>query len=136
MAEGFARTYGSDVMEAQSAGLGPAFEVSPLTVAAMKEKNVDMSAAFPKGVDEVDRQGLNLIVNISGQHLPIREVPVVEWDVRDPIGRDEKVFREVRDEIERRVMDLILLLRAELSPRSAGGPNPRPRFDSRRGPFR
>jgi hypothetical protein len=33
--------------------------------------------------------------------------------VRDPIGQDEKVFREVRDEIERLVMNLILRFRLE-----------------------
>ncbi|MGA2186650.1 MAG: arsenate reductase ArsC [Bryobacteraceae bacterium] len=113
MAEGFARTYGADVMDVQSAGLGPAMSVSPTTVATMMEKNIDMSEAVPRGVDAVDRNGLSLIVNISGQKLPVRSVPLVDWDVRDPIGRDEKVFREVRDEIERRVMELILRLRAE-----------------------
>jgi len=136
MAEGFARAYGADVMEAQSAGLGPAVEVSPLTIATMNEKNVDMSGAFPKGVDAVDRGGLSLIVNISGQRLPVRDVPVVDWDVRDPIGRDEKVFRSVRDEIERRVMELILQMRAQLNPRPAWDAGTRSRFDSRRGPFR
>ena len=136
MAEGFARAYGADVMDAQSAGLGPAVEVSPLTIRTMWEKNVDVSAAFPKGVDAVDRNGLNLIVNISRQRLPVRDVPVVEWDVRDPIGRDENVYRGVRDEIERRVMELILHMRAQLNPRPDGGGAPRSRFDSRRGPFR
>jgi len=136
MAEGFARAYGADVMEAQSAGLGPAVEISPLTIRTMWEKNVDMSGAFPKGVDAVDRSGLNLIVNISGQRLPVRDVPVLDWDVRDPIGKDEQVFRGVRDEIERRVMELILQMRAQLNPRPAAGGGPRSRFDSRRGPFR
>jgi arsenate reductase (thioredoxin) len=128
MAEGFARTYGADVMEALSAGLGPAMSVSPMTVETMKEKNIDMSDAVPKGVDGVDRSGLSLIVNISGQKLPVRSVPLVDWDVRDPIGRDEKVFREVRDEIERRVMELILRLRAE--------ENPREKFDTQGRRFR
>jgi len=38
MAEGFARTYGSDVIEALSAGLAPAISVSPATIETMKEK--------------------------------------------------------------------------------------------------
>ena len=139
MAEGFARAYGADVMEAQSAGLGPAMFVSPMTIGTMKEKNIDMSEAVPRGVDGVDRNGLSLIVNISGQKLPVRGVPMLDWDVRDPIGRDEKVFREVRDDIERRVMELILRLRAEQRDEAgpaAGGASPRERFDTRRGPFR
>ena len=136
MAEGFARTYGADVMEAQSAGLGPAMSVSSMTIDTMKEKNIDMSEAVPKGVDGVDRNGISLIVNISGQKLPVRGVTVLDWDVRDPIGRDEKVFREVRDEIERRVMELILQLRAQQREEAgspAGGANPSQGFDTRRG---
>lgn len=131
MAEGFARTYGSDVMEALSAGLAPAMSVSPMTIEAMKEKNIDMSAAIPRGVDGVDRAGLGLIVNISGQRLPVPGVPMLDWNVRDPIGRDEKTFREVRDEIELRVMELILRLRAE-DAAAAGETNPRYRFDTQR----
>ena len=127
MAEGFARTYGSDVMEAVSAGLGPAMSVSPMTIETMKEKNIDMSEAVPKGVDAVDRAGVSLIVNISGQKLPVRGVPLVDWDVRDPIGRDQKVFRDVRDDIERRVMELILQLRAQ----ERAETNPQPGFDTR-----
>jgi len=139
MAEGFARAYGADVMEAQSAGLGPAMSVSPLTIATMKEKDIDVSAAVPKGVDGVDRNGLSMIVNITGQKLPVRGVQMVDWDVRDPIGRDEKVFREVRDEIERRVMELILRFRAEQKEEAgspAGRTSLRQRFDTRRGRFR
>jgi protein-tyrosine-phosphatase len=134
MAEGFARTYGADVLEAVSAGLGPAVSVSPMTIETMKEKNIDMSDAVPKGVDEVNRDGVSLLVNISGQKLPVRGVPLVEWNVRDPIGRDAKVFREVRDEIERRVMELILQMRAEERRESAaagGTQNPPPGFDTR-----
>jgi len=134
MAEGFARTYGSDVLEAFSAGMGPAMAVSPLTIDVMKEKNIDLSGAVPKGVDIVERAGLHLIVNISGQKLPVRGIPILDWDVRDPIGRDEKVFREVRDEIERRVMELVLRLRAEEA--SAGTTALPNRFDTRRRPFR
>jgi protein-tyrosine-phosphatase len=144
MAEGFARAYGSDVMEVQSAGMGPASVVSPQTIETMKAKNIDISEAIPKGIDGVDRTGLSLIVNITGSKLPVRTgVPVVDWDVKDPIGKDDKVFHEVGDDLERRVMELIMWLRAELAgdqraaPRAAApAPEPRGRFDTRRGRFR
>ena len=139
MAEGFARTYGSDVMESQSAGIGPAPSVSPLTVATMKEKNIDMSAAVPKGLDAVDRAGLSVIVNITGRNMPVPGVTVVDWNVRDPIGQDEKVFREVRDEIERLVMNLILRFRLEqLEPVESAKPteDSRSKVDTQRDRFR
>ena len=34
------------------------------------------------------------------------------WDVRDPIGESEEMFRQVRDEIEQRVLELIERLRS------------------------
>src|SRR6267143_4877245 len=70
MAEGFARAYGSDVIAAQSAGLAPAVSVAPLTRAVMLEKNIDIGDAFPKGLDFAMRQGVDLIVNMSGRKLP------------------------------------------------------------------
>jgi arsenate reductase len=139
MAEGFARAYGSDVMEAQSAGIGPAASVSPLTIATMKEKNIDMSAAVPRGLDAVDRAGLTMIVNMSGRNMPVPGVTVVDWNVRDPIGLDEKVFREVRDEIERLVMNLILRFRIEeREPADSAKPveDSRSQVDTQRGRFR
>ena len=34
------------------------------------------------------------------------------WDVRDPIGESDEVYRQVRDEIERRVLELMERLRS------------------------
>jgi arsenate reductase len=109
MAEGFARAYGSDVIAPHSAGLMPAVSVAPLTRAVMLEKNIDIGDAFPKGFDFAIRQGIDLIVNMSGTKLSPQSVFQVEdWEVRDPIGESENVYRTVRDEIEQRVMRLIL----------------------------
>ena len=112
MAEGFARAYGADVIHPLSAGLSPAVWVEPLTRQVMLEKNIDIGDAFPKSVDIAVRSGVDLIVNMSGHKLPARNsMPVEDWDVLDPIGRSEEVYREVRDQIEQRVMRLILEMR-------------------------
>ena len=109
MAEGFARVYGSDVIAPHSAGLAPAVSIAPLTRTVMLEKNIDIGDAFPKALDFAMRQGVDLIVNMSGRKLPPQSaVEVQDWDVRDPIGESEEVYRTVRDEIEQRVMRLIL----------------------------
>jgi arsenate reductase len=109
MAEGFARSYGSDVIAAHSAGLAPAVSVAPLTRTVMLEKNIDIGDAFPKGIDFAIRQGIDLIINMSGTKLPLQSVvEVQDWEVRDPIGESEEVYRTVRDQIEQRVMRLIL----------------------------
>ena len=110
MAEGFARLYGRDVIQAQSAGLAPAMEVSSLTKKIMLEKNIDLSASFPKGPDLTPLDGFDLIVNMSGQRLP-SGLPLETWNVRDPMGEREDVYRTVALEIESLVMRLILRLR-------------------------
>lgn len=114
MAEGFARRYGSDVLEAFSAGISPAAVVQPLTHKVMEEKNIRLDSQFPKSLDSIEVSNLDLIVNISGVKLPKRlTIPVQEWKIEDPIGRDEETYVAVRDQIEMAVMRLILDLRKQ-----------------------
>jgi arsenate reductase (thioredoxin) len=112
MAEGFTRHYGSDVMIAASAGLAPAFMVAQDTVRAMDEKNIDIRNQFPKSLKQLGRAQFDLLVNMSGFDLPSEiDTPVRNWDVRDPVAEDYETHCQIRDEIETRVMGLILELR-------------------------
>ncbi len=112
MAEGFARTYGRDVLEAESAGLSPVGRIPEMTVRMMAEKGISLESQYPKSMEEVRLHDVQLVVNLSGVSLRGMPVPkVVDWPVRDPRGEKESVFRKVRDEIEGRVMNLILELR-------------------------
>ncbi|MCZ2151186.1 MAG: hypothetical protein LC126_25865 [Bryobacterales bacterium] len=111
MAEGFARRYGSDVIDARSAGLTPAGRVMPLTRKVMEEKNIDLGDAYPKPIADHAGETFDLVVNISGVPLPQAKAPVREWTVRDPMGGKEDAYRLAAEQIERMVMDLILELR-------------------------
>jgi len=112
MAEGFARTYGADVLIAASAGLSPAFMVAQDTVRAMDEKNIDLRDQFPKSLKQLGRAQFDLLINMSGFDLPPEiDPPVRDWDVPDPIAEDYETHCKIRDEIETRVMGLILELR-------------------------
>ena len=114
MAEGFARRYGSDVMESASAGLAPAAIVQPLTRKVMLEKNINIDDQFPKDINSITLTGYDLVINMSGRPLPTRlHVEVRSWTVEDPIGRDEPFYYKVRDQIENLVMQLILEFRRE-----------------------
>ena len=112
MAEGFARAYGSDILEASSAGLSIASIVQPLTRKVMRDRNISIEEKAPFPIEFVDLSQVDLIVNLSGMevHFP-PEIPVLEWRVRDPIGAGEGVYEQVRDEIEARVVRLILDMR-------------------------
>ena len=121
MAEAFATAYGNDVLIAGSAGLSPASAVHPVTRQAMLEKNIDLTDHFPKAVRHLGRSTFDLIVNMSGSFIP-NPPPghIVDWDVEDPVYMDYEEHCEIRDEIERRVMDLILELRREPKTRFRG----------------
>jgi len=114
MAEAFARTYGSDVLIPASAGLTPASDLPPETVSAMAEKNIDMSAQFPKSFRQLGRAKFDLVINMSGFAIPWdRDIPTEEWPVPDPVAMGYEEHCQVRDQIETRVMKLILDLRRE-----------------------
>ena len=48
MAEAFARAYGADIMEAQSAGVNPATYIAPLTRQTLGERNLISTPISPK----------------------------------------------------------------------------------------
>lgn len=116
MAEGFARQLlpGWDVW---SAGTRPAERVHPLAVQVMAEKGIDISGHYPKLVHDVP-QPVDYVVTLCGEAA--EECPVFpgarhteHWGLPDPAcatGTPEEVlqvFRSVRDEIERRMRELV-----------------------------
>jgi arsenate reductase len=114
MAEGFANHYGKDVLTAASAGLAPTQSVAAETIATMAEKNIDISRHYPKRFDPLEAKGFDLIVNMSAFHLPGKlDVPAREWKVRDPFGESAAIYMQSCNEIETKVMHLILELRRD-----------------------
>ncbi|MFW5999793.1 MAG: arsenate reductase ArsC [Halanaerobiaceae bacterium] len=108
MAEGFAREYGDDVLVVYSAGTDPAPEVKPNAVKVMAEKGIDISAQYPKLLEDIPAE-LDILItmgcNVECPHVPcsFRE----DWGLDDPAGKSVKVFRETREIIEGKVKDLI-----------------------------
>ena len=131
MAEGFARAYGSDVMNPASAGLAPAFSIPLQTLKVMDEKNVFLGGQFPKGLDTLPSSAFDIVVNMSRRKLPAGITgSEMEWEVRDPIGEADAVYREVRDQIEGLVMRLVLAARAggNVPPETPAAAPPRRKF--------
>jgi arsenate reductase (thioredoxin) len=112
MAEAFARAYGSDVIIPASAGMAPAFNVASDTIHAMAEKGIDITDQFPKHVRHLERVKFDLVINMSGIPLDDHAFGEArEWLVPDPVCLSYEKHCEVRDRIERLVMELILELR-------------------------
>ncbi len=111
MAEAFARAYGADIMEVQSAGVSPASYIASLTKQTLGEWNLNIDDHFPKGMDVMRRQAFDVVINMSGTQLRLSGARVVDWIVQDPIGQSEDFYRTVAKQIEGLVMRLILELR-------------------------
>jgi arsenate reductase len=114
MAEGFARHYGSDVLTASSAGIAPLTSIVEETVEIMAEKGIDISAHVPSFYSPGKRREADIVVNMSGLPLPgARPQELLLWNVNDPYRQGREVYRATRDDIEHRVMRLILQLRRD-----------------------
>jgi arsenate reductase len=112
MAEGFANHYGSDVLEAFSSGLAPVNTLARETRLVMQERNIDISSHVPRPYDPFLTPGFDIIVNMAGYRLPgVPPRELMAWTVSDPYGSPVEAFRKTRDDIEQRVMRLILDLR-------------------------
>lgn len=109
MSEGFARALAGNKIEAFSAGSNPAGQVDPLAIAAMREKNIDISRAVSKGFDKIPPGPFDYIVSMGCEKTcpfaPGKKY--LEWDIPDPKNRNPDFFREVRDKIEQEVRNLL-----------------------------
>jgi protein-tyrosine-phosphatase len=109
MAEAFARMHGGARVEAFSAGSRPSGTVNPKAVAAMAEVGYDLAAHRSKSLDELPEQSYDFVVTMGcGDECPlIRGTHHEDWPLPDPKTLPPDRFATVRDEIERRVLDLL-----------------------------
>jgi arsenate reductase len=112
MAAGFANHYGGDVLIASSAGLAPTQAIPVDTVRAMGEMNVDVSKHVPRRYEPFEGVEYDIVVNMAGFKLPgPPPKELIEWKVGDPYGAPLDAYRMTRNDLEQRVMRLILDLR-------------------------
>ena len=113
MAEAFAKKYGEGIFVVLSAGNKPAEKVNPVVIEAMKEEGIDISANKPKLLTFQMAQDSDLIVTMGCNDQGICPgpffKPTLDWKLEDPKGKSIEKVREIRDEIERKVQELIKL---------------------------
>jgi arsenate reductase (thioredoxin) len=109
MAAGLVKLRSGGRVQVRSAGSTPADEINPAAVEAMEELGVDMSEEFPKPLtDEVVRAADVVITMGCGDACPIFPGKRYEdWELDDPEGRDIETVRRIRDDIDRRVQQLV-----------------------------
>jgi protein-tyrosine-phosphatase len=112
MAEAFANKYGKDRFVVSSAGNKPADKVNAVVVEVMKEKGIDISMSKPKLITFQMTQDADLIVTMGCNDQGICPGPffrpTIDWKLEDPKGKSIEKVREIRDDIERRVQNLII----------------------------
>ena len=95
--------------EARSAGTTPAEQVHAEVVEAMGELGVHLAGRVPRKLTRADGEWADVVVTMGcGDECPY--VPgkrYLDWELEDPKGRSLVEVRAIRDEIERRVTELI-----------------------------
>ena len=94
---------------ARSAGTTPAERVHPEVVEAMGEIGIDLAGRVPHGLTEDDARWADVVVTMGcGDKCPyIPGRRYVDWELPDPSGRPLEEVRATRDEIDRRVRELL-----------------------------
>jgi arsenate reductase (thioredoxin) len=100
----------------RSAGSDPADRLNPAVVAAMAEVGLDLSREFPKPLTGQAVEAADVVITMGcGDACPIYPGKRYEdWPLQDPAGQPVEVVRGIRDQIDRRVRQLL----AELVPAS------------------
>ena len=109
MAAAFLNQLGPGKARAVSAGTNPGTRVHPEVVEAMKEVGIDLSAAVPQRLTTELASDADMLITMGcGDECPY--VPGVtrnDWPLEDPKGRSLDDVRRIRDEIRRRVVELL-----------------------------
>lgn len=107
MAEAFARMHGG--VDAYSAGSRPSGAVNARAIASMREVGYDLSTHRSQGLDEIPPGPYDAVVTMGcGDACPW--VPAArreDWNIPDPKDMDADEFRKVRNEIARKVSELL-----------------------------
>ncbi|MEM2138117.1 MAG: arsenate reductase ArsC [Candidatus Anstonellaceae archaeon] len=92
-----------------SAGTDPAKDIKQGAVEAMKERGIDISKLHPKLLSlEMVKKADRIYTMGCSDGCPVTPSDKTEdWDLEDPAGKPIEKFREVRDDIERRVKKLV-----------------------------
>ena len=108
MAKGFFNSFTKDAM-ADNAGTQPLEHVDPVAVKVMNEVGVDIGNNKPKQLTFEMNNEFDFVVTmgcIDGCPITPKN-KTIEWEIKDPKGRDIDFYRNVRDQIEKNVKKLI-----------------------------
>jgi protein-tyrosine-phosphatase len=98
-----------DRLTIRSAGSMPAQQVHPNVIEAMSEHGIDLSQELPKALTDDAVRSADVVITMGcGDACPIYPGKTYrDWDVDDPAGKPLEDVRRIRDDIQRRVTELV-----------------------------
>jgi protein-tyrosine-phosphatase len=111
--EAFARLYGGPHVEAYSAGSRPSGRVNPRAIEFMREVGYDLTRHHSKGLAELPAGEFDAVVGMGCGDEGCALVPArrrEEWGIPDPKEMPPEQYREVRNQIEQKVKELLASL--------------------------
>jgi arsenate reductase len=108
LAERLFRRLAGDRHQARSAGSVPGANAHPVVLDALREVGIDATDHVPHRLDEDDVEWADVVVATCDDACPV--IPgkrYVNWHLPDPKGRPLDEVRDLRDEIESRVEQLV-----------------------------
>ncbi|UQN13982.1 arsenate reductase ArsC [Gulosibacter sp. ACHW.36C] len=112
MAAGYLRHLTGDRIEVRSAGSIPADQINPVAVEAMLEEGIDIRGEAPKILTTDAVQDSDVVITMGcGDACPFFPGKRYEdWKLDDPAGQGIDAVRPIRDDIKRRIQELIASL--------------------------
>ena len=109
MAAAFLKHHGGARVEVLSAGSAPANTINPSVVEAMLEVGIDISAEVPKVLTNDAVQESDVVITMGcGDACPFYPGKrYLDWKLTDPAGQGVESVRPIRDEIEKRILNLL-----------------------------
>jgi protein-tyrosine-phosphatase len=109
MAAGFMSTLSGGKVEVLSAGSAPKDSINPIAVEAMAEVGIDIANNVPKILTAEAVQQSDVVITMGcGDTCPFFPGKRYEdWVLDDPAGQGIESVRVIRDEIKKRVEDLL-----------------------------
>jgi len=112
MAAGWLRHLSRGSIDVFSGGSNPGESINEMAVAAMEEVGIDISGNQPMPWTDAEARSADVIVSMGcGDTCPVYPGKrYLDWELTDPAGQPIEVVREVRDDIEQRVRELMTSL--------------------------
>ena len=112
MAAGFTRALSRGTVQVLSGGSEPADRLNPVAVEAMAEVGIDIAGSRPQVLQVDDVRVSDVVITMGcGDACPIFPGKRYEdWELTDPAGLPLAEVRPIRDEIRRRVEELLASL--------------------------